>query len=55
MNSIDHALPVMSEIVINEYLSASDVHLKYWSNYEVVSFILEKLNLISAAAVNGSQ
>nr|CAG4713022.1 unnamed protein product [Naegleria fowleri] len=52
---IDHALPVMSEIVINEYLSASDVHLKYWSNYEVVSFILEKLNLISAAAVNGSQ
>ncbi|KAG2374308.1 hypothetical protein C9374_010878 [Naegleria lovaniensis] len=44
---IDHALPVMSEIVINEYLSASDVHLRYWSNSEVVSFILEKLNLIS--------
>ncbi|EFC46515.1 DHDD domain-containing protein [Naegleria gruberi] len=45
---IDYCLPVNSELVINEYLSAGDVHLKYWNNTEVICFILEKMNLISA-------
>ena len=47
-HSVDHALPVLSEIVVNEYLNAGDVHLKYWHNAELSSFILEKIGLISA-------
>jgi len=45
---VDYSLPVYSEFIINEYLSSGDVHLKYWANAEVCSFILEKLQLISA-------
>ncbi|KAL9649833.1 hypothetical protein ABK040_009646 [Willaertia magna] len=42
---IDYCLAVQ-ELIINEYLSAGDVHLKYWANEIVCSFILEKIGLL---------